>query len=89
MTTQDIKLLTVKMRGVRGSAKTEFLLALARLARGFGMVPALEADGHNMSITSTRAQRLAFYEFNHRQVDASIDWPAGGRRPLLPDGDVA
>jgi hypothetical protein len=77
----DVKTLKVKMRGPHGSAKTEFLIALARLARGLGMTPALEGDGHNMAITSTRAQRIALYESNHG--------PAEARRPLLPDGNVA
>lgn len=84
MSATDIKILKVKMRGVQGCAKTEFLIAIARMARTFGMLPVLEGDGHNMAITSTRAQRRALYEFNHGQADG-----AGDARPLLPDGDVA
>jgi hypothetical protein len=37
MTSPGTKLLIIKMRGQHGSAKTEFLHAVARLARGFGM----------------------------------------------------
>lgn len=77
--TDDTKILKIKMRGMHGSAKSEFLLALARLARSFGMVPALEADGHNMAITSTKEQRCALWDFNRGGVPMA-DWPAGGRR---------
>lgn len=79
-----MKILKIKMRGVRGAAKTEFLIAIARLARTFGMTPALEADGHNMSIESTKAQRLQLYAFNRETRIAICD-----ARDLLPDGDVA
>lgn len=64
--TPDTKLLHIKMRGIHGCAKTEMLLAIARFVRQFGMVPALAGDGHNMVITSTKAQRLALHAFNHR-----------------------
>ena len=95
MTSPDTKILTVKMRGIHGSAKTEMLLAIARFARQFGMVPALNGDGHNMVITSTKAQRLALYHFNHShhiefdgEGEPLTEWPAPARRQLLPDGDV-
>lgn len=89
MSTADVKDLTIKMRGMHGSAKTEFLLAIARFAREFGMIPAVTADGHNMRITSTKAQRLELHAFNHERAQTAIaEWPAPIRRQLLPDGDV-
>lgn len=84
MTEPDRKTLKVKMRGRHGCAKTEMLIAIERIAKSFGMTTALEADGHNMAITSTKAQRVALHEFNHHQPGA-VD----GRRALLSDGDVA
>lgn len=79
MTGPDIKVMKIKTRGMHGSAKTEFLHAVARLARGFGMTIRLEADGHNMAITSTKEQRCALWDFN-RGGEPMADWPAGGRR---------
>lgn len=90
MMTPDRKTLTIKTRGIQGCAKTEFLLAIARFARKFGMMPALTRDGHNMEITSTKEQRLALYAFNHSPGGGAgiADWPAPACRQLLPDGDV-
>jgi hypothetical protein len=85
----DIKILTVKMRGIRGCAKTELLLAIARFVRQFGMVPSLKPDCHDMSIVSTKRQRLALYDFNHRPGAPVAEWPAPNARSLLADGDVA
>lgn len=84
MSRDDVKILKIKMRGVRGAAKTEFLIALARFARSLGMTPALEGDGHNMSIESTKEQRLRLHALNHGRAKSD-----GPPRELLPDGDVA
>lgn len=88
--TPNHKTLTIKTRGTQGCAKTEFLLAIARFARMFGMIPSLTQDGHNMEIISTKAQRLALHAFNHRHDGGApiADWPAPASRQLLPDGDV-
>lgn len=75
--TPGTKTLKIKMRGEHGSAKTEFLRAIARLARQFGMTPALEADGHNMAITSTAVQRCALFDFNRGGAGDVAEWPAG------------
>jgi hypothetical protein len=79
MSGPDIKVVKVKMRGMHGSAKTELLRLLANRVRGFGMQVRLEADGHNMAITSTKEQRCALWDFN-RGGEPMADWPAGGRR---------
>lgn len=62
--TRDVKIFKLKARGDHGGGKTELLLAFGRLARSFGFITALSADGHDMLVTSTKEQRCALHEFN-------------------------
>jgi hypothetical protein len=68
MTTKDIKIFKLKVRGDAGSCKTELLIAFGRIAQGFGMLTAMSNDGHDMLITSTKEQRNALYEFNRQST---------------------
>src|ERR1700722_2974484 len=57
VSTKDVKIFKLKARGDPGAGKTELLIAFGRIARSFGMATALSSDGHDMLITSTKAQR--------------------------------
>lgn len=76
MSRKDVKIFKLKARGDHGAGKTELLFAFGRIAQSFGMLTALSADGHDMLITATRAQRCALYEFNRSQVTAEEGTPA-------------
>lgn len=66
----NLRGLTVKMRGEHRSGKTQILIALERLARSFGMQTRMDADGHNLSIISSAADRIRLYEHNHGRAPA-------------------
>lgn len=76
MSQKDVKIFKLKARGDHGAGKTELLVAFGRVARAFGMITALSADGHDMLVTATKAQRCALYEFNRNRAQAEEGTPA-------------
>lgn len=44
--TENLRGLTVKMRGEHRSGKTQLLIAIARLAQACGMQTRMDEDGH-------------------------------------------
>ena len=68
MTTKDIKTFKLKARGDAGAGKTELLTAFASLLRHFGMIAEIRVDDHRRTVTATKAQRNALYEFNRRRT---------------------
>lgn len=63
----NLKTVQIKTRGDFGSGKTEFLTAIERLAKRFGMQTRMDGDGHNLSVTSTKEERDRLYEFNRTE----------------------
>lgn len=63
---QDIKTFKLKARGDAGSGRTQLLKALAGLARQFGMEVTLCNDDHHLIVKTTKAQRVAIFQFNRR-----------------------
>jgi hypothetical protein len=66
----NLKTVQVKTRGDFGSGKTEFLTLVERLAKRFGMQTRMDADGHNLSITSTKEERERLFAFNREEETA-------------------
>ena len=63
---KDVKTFKLKARGDAGSGRTQLLKAFAGLAQQFGMTSQLCIDDHHLVVTSTRAQRVAVFQFNRR-----------------------
>jgi hypothetical protein len=60
---RDVKVFKLKARGDAGSGRTQPLKALAGLARQFGMITQLSSDDHHLVVTTTKAQRVAIFQF--------------------------
>jgi ABC-type taurine transport system ATPase subunit len=63
---QDIKTFKLKARGASGSGRTQLLKAFAGFARQFGVTLQLCNDDHHLVVTTTKAQRVAIFQFNRR-----------------------
>lgn len=60
----DLKTFKLKARGDAGSGRSELLLAVARVAQGFGMACELVEKDHHLIVTSTKEQRCALHRAN-------------------------
>lgn len=63
-----LKSMTVKVRGDFGSGRTQLLAQVKCLAGSLGMQTRLDADGHNLTIVSTKAERDRLFALNERKT---------------------
>jgi hypothetical protein len=63
---RDIKTFKLKARGDAGSGRTQLLKAFAGFAQQFGVAAQLSNEDHHLVVTTTKAQRVALFQFNRR-----------------------